>query len=1111
MAEQIYIGNFGGGQKTNKTAFNIDNDSFPNLFNFYCWRGRILRKRGTRYLGQLTIQVVSVSSPTLPYQHGPLTLVGGEGNLLVFLGLTATPNAITGIIPGVTTVVTITGQTFTIGQVVQIVDVGGMTELNGNYYTILSTGTNTITLNINSTAFIPYTSGGNAYQVGEATITPGTISLVSGGQTYTEPSSPNGTLVGSGGGTGTINYVTGEITITGGGSSTVTGTFSYYPGLPVMGLEDLEPPPPATASSNPIYPVQLSFDTVYSYQVNSTSTANKFYNVNYYITGTPFFWNGANYQQFWTTNYSGALWATNSNPGMHIMQATYDSGSPGTTITFTFRVNGAFVTNLLVGDVLWFNEWAGAGVTINKITGTISANGSAASGTYTVTFLTSQTVSGTGVTQVLTNSVTNNVGGAQDGIRYYTGDPTATTGLPLPVLNNLGWVNFAPPLTNVLPPSGVSIDNTTPAVYYLVGALAILPYKDRLLFFNAYIQTSTGVPIQLQDTVVWSWDGTPYYTVTGPSSATNPSTVTYTPTANVVPAGETASPYAYVVDQTGLGGYLPAGISQPIVTISNNQDVLMVGFGGDGRKTRFAFTGNDLQPFLFLNINSELPSQSTFSAVALDKGVIDIGQYGIAITDQQTSQRIDLDIPDSVFQIRALDFGAQRVNAIRDFFREWIYFAYPTGADTARNDNTNTATNITTSGPIPCVFPTQSFLFNYRDNTWSILYENFTAHGTFRPTRKKSWLTTGYSSWNNWREPWNSGAASPQFPSIIGGNPEGYVLIKDQGTSEAISGTISALQPYSTPESVKSGLYQTQITSYNHCLTNNNPGTGNGDYVQITGVLGLLTSPITGITSGVGPNKNETLISTVNTFIADQYITISGVVGMTQLNGNTYRIEVATGTSITINVDSRTFTPWVSGGTVTSAINGLVGEVVNVLDVNNFVIDIIYPVFATPSIGYIGLANFIRLSQPILQTKQFPVYWNEGRQVRLGRQMYLLETTTNGQVTLNIYLSQNPSSVWNSPFYNPPPNSLEYSQILYTCPESTNLGLTPANINLQTPTADASTTAQIWHRINTSLIGESIQIGITLSEKQMRNPTFATSEIILHGIQLSVEKGPYLS
>ena len=90
------------------------------------------------------------------------------------------------------------------------------------------------------------------------------------------------------------------------------------------------------------------------------------------------------------------------------------------------------------------------------------------------------TVTGVGITQLLTNYIEG-----QDGIRWYDGDPTSTTGLPTVPPQPFGWVNFSPPLTA----TSVSIDSTTPALYYLVGALAILPFKDRLLFFSPFIQT----------------------------------------------------------------------------------------------------------------------------------------------------------------------------------------------------------------------------------------------------------------------------------------------------------------------------------------------------------------------------------------------------------------------------------------------------------------------------------------------------------------------------------------------------------------------------------------------------------------------------------------------
>jgi hypothetical protein len=1000
MVETIYIGDFASpGLKTDRTAFNIDNDSFPYLFNFYVWRARVKRKRGTRYLGQLTRKLSAVSLGNISSAGaGTITL-----NIFSALGVSASqPGA--NIVPGTVAnpiVITITNGSVPFVQT--------LTD---------TTGTGVLTV---------------ATVSGTGTITSATINY----------------------GTGIVSIVVSGVT----SSSAVTITFSYYPGLPVMGESDV-----VLTASTQNFPNLLAFDTLYSYQCNQAAGNATFWNVNYYkSSGVPFVWSGQDYQQFYTINYpstnptqAGCLWATNNVPGFNFKSLT------NTLVGDTLSVVQTSATSVTVGltahglvnnDYVFFNEVVGTIAIGSNTTQNQNINGQSGlvtvinANSFTATFTNSNFQGGAtgtgGIAQYLTNTISG-----QDGIKWYDGDPTDVNHVPL-ANPPLGWVNFAPPLTA----SEVSIGGTPVGKYYLVGALAISAFKDRLIFFSPWIQTSSGLPIQLIDTALWSWNGTPYYTIP-------------------VPKNQTAVFNAYFVDQTGLGGYLSSSTSQPIYTISNNEDVILLGFGGSGRKTRFVYTGNDLDPFLFFNINSELPSTATFSAITLDKGMIDIGTYGIAMTDQQSSQRIDLDIPDYIFNIQYLNNGIQRTNAIRDYFREWIYFTYPLNTSQWK-------------------FPSNSLLFNYRDNTWGFLYENYTTHGYYRAYMKKTWLTTGYKSWNDWREPWNSGINSPLNTQVIAGNPQGYVLIQSEGTSEAQSGTVNA---------VGADAYQNVlVTSYNHCVNYEIPDLQVPEYLYFTGgintpylngVIGkVLTTPsantftvdiqfpvtatITNITQAV-----LAVVTAPNNYVIGQQVTISGVVGMTQLNGNTYTVTAANALTFTLNVNSTAFTAYVSGG------------------------------IATP-LAYLGLAQYARLSTPFLQTKQFNPYWDEGRQVRLGSQKYLFDKTTDSEVTQQIYLSQDNENPWNDPVNNPPPNSLEYSQVLYTCPESTNLGLTPSNINLQSPIASSQN--QIWHRVSTSLQGDSVQIGITLNDTQMRNYEDATAEITLHAMQLNVDRGPYLA
>lgn len=901
MPDQILIGNFPKGLTTDKLPFFIDNSAFAYLYNFYIFRGRAKRKRGTLFLGRLQRQIQMVAATPLPYQVVGFNLVAGAGNLITQNSLQAT-----------------------------------------------------------------------------SSISPGTIVIVVGANTYRDLLM-NGTLQGTPGGTGTINYATGDVTITGGAASQVTGTFSYFPNLPVMGLRDFDLDP-TIAPQTSQYPVLLSFDTKYAYQIQQTSSATYFYSVSYYkFTNEPVIWSGQDYQQFWTTNYRSALWATNNVPGFHFKLLANVTAVSVTRITATqVTITIATPSNLVINDILFFNEVTGtiatgsgatANENINGQTGyvsvvsvaspndTITVNFDETKGSTLANFQAAATGAG-GIAQYLTNSIPG-----QDGIRWYDGDMTNATGIPVNAAK--GWVNFSPPLTA----TNVEIDDEVAAHYYLVGALAIVAFKDRLLFFGAYIQTSTGAPIQLEDTVIWSWNGTPYYAT--------------------VPAigNEISDPTAYYVDETGKGGWLSAGIAQPITTVCDNEDVLLVGFTEN--QTRFAYTSNDLQPFLFYSINSELGASATFSGISLDTGAITIGFYGVVLTTQTSSSRIDLQIPDDVFEIQATNSGVQRINSVRDFQKEWIYFSYP-----INNSGTK--------------FPTQTFFYNYREETWALFYENFTAHGSYRQQLGETWATLKYKSWRDWVDPWSSGSTTALYPSVVGGTPQGFVLIKGRNTGEGQSGTISAIAANGT---------NTQITSTNHCVAV-------GDYLLFNDALGV-----------------------------------------TFLNGNIYKV-------------------------------------ITVIDANNFVVDALF-VASSP---YLGLGDFTRLSQPYLQTKQFNPYWQQGRGVRVGVQKYLMDRTAASQITLQIFLSQDPNNTFNDgavvPFGVPDNSSLVYSDVLFTCPEQNPDWL-------QSPTAIRQ--FQIWHRMNTSLIGDTFQIGMTLSDAQMRVLEFATAEITCHAMNMMIYPGPLLS
>jgi hypothetical protein len=161
------------------------------------------------------------------------------------------------------------------------------------------------------------------------------------------------------------------------------------------------------------------------------------------------------------------------------------------------------------------------------------------------------------------------------------------------------------------------------------------------------IQTSAaGSQIYLEDTIIYSQNGTPYYT----ASFTNKPTATIDTPANasidfhtiLAPVNQTATAPAWFEDQPGFGGFQTAALGQAINTVSTNKDALILGF--DALQARFVYTGNDISPFAFFTINNELGSSSTFSTINIDEGVFTRGSRGFIITNQVSASRIDLEI-----------------------------------------------------------------------------------------------------------------------------------------------------------------------------------------------------------------------------------------------------------------------------------------------------------------------------------------------------------------------------------------------------------------------------------------------------------------------------------
>jgi hypothetical protein len=863
-----------------------------------------------------------------------------------------------------------------------------LTRLTQYFQSTLSIYSNNATITLNGSGVGNIITGFALNLTPNTSIIPGTLVITSSSTVvYTDPTkdgylTPTGSL-----GLNTINYNTGVVTIPGEAGNSISVQYLRYANLPAMGLRE--------ARLNPTMDsLCIGFNTRKAYNILKTFPYNS-YSISFYknpisfgtyVAKSPFptnlTFNGQDYQQFWTTNYQNAFWVTNgvpvpfttSNIGMPFVIPTVIARTSATTVNFTVAGN-----NLLVGDWVFVNEitasTAADAQTINFQTGYVTTAGN----TFTVTFPDAMIAASTyanGIVQYLTNKVTASL----DCLKWYDGDPTngSATSPSFTPLTGLGWVNFCPPVSR----ADFSIGDLPEDQYYLVGARLIFPHHDRLLFFGPVLQSSSRPPVYLQDTVLWSQNGTPFYTAsfTGDPSLANTEFTPY-----LVPANQTATASAFWTDQTGFGGFKTLGIDTPLLTCTRNEDVLII--GSPAGSVRCVYTGNDLNPFEFYFINTELNVSSTFSAVNLGAEVFARGDRGITLTSQRQSERIDIPIIDNNMQMQLTDNGRERITAQRDFINEWIYLTYKGN----QNDYT---------------YPTQTLQYNYRENTWGLFNETYTCYGQFRRQSGLTWATIGtvYPTWSQWNVPWNAGSSTLDAPEVIAGNQQGFILFRGKGTGEASSLYIQGIDANAV------------ITCPDHCLSE-------GDYIVISGMLGV-TGPNGGIFSVANPGQN--------TFTLNPIPDTSGT--------------------------------------------------------------------------YFGGGLIQRMYVPFIQTKQFPVAWGLGRKTRIGTQKYLFTTTPAGQLTLYIYLSQEA----NTPFNIPPDDSDESSSIIYETVVFTSYekGVDVYNQSLMMISSGSGTSgqAQIWHRENTSLIGDVVQVGFTLDDDQMRDINFGQQfeEFELHGFILDV-------
>lgn len=332
---------------------------------------------------------------------------------------------------------------------------------------------------------------------------------------------------------------------------------------------------------------------------------------------------------------------------------------------------------------------------------------------------------------------------AENSKLFWVTNFSGTGGDPIRYTDGAAWFDFAPQITT---PLGTNEQ--------LHQCLCMLPFRSRLVTFNTFEGNSLANSVQRRQRIRWSAIGNPLLTD------------------------------AWRSDIRGKGGFLDIPTAEDIVSVGYVRDNLVIYCEHSTWQLRY--TGRSIAPFQIEKVNTELGAESTFSLVQFDTSLVGIGDKGIVECDSFKSNRIDIKIPDLIFQFNNNDNGPQRVHGIRDFYNRLAYWIYP-------------------YSPTNSTYPDHRLCYNYENDSWGIFTDSLTCLGQYQSQSGKSWDSTD-DTWEEANYPWIDSPAL--FPDIVGGNQQGFVEILDKQTTNDAGLTIQGILGQ-TPQ-------PTQLTSVNH-------------------------------------------------------------------------------------------------------------------------------------------------------------------------------------------------------------------------------------------------------------------------------------------------------
>lgn len=389
---------------------------------------------------------------------------------------------------------------------------------------------------------------------------------------------------------------------------------------------------------------------------------------------------------------------------------------------------------------------------------------------------------------------------------------------------------------------------------YLLTSRIILPFKDRLIALNTIeFNDATGENEQYVNRCRYTINGSPFAAETDVSGMD----IANAPYAWLEP-DQTFTVTVGGASATAVGqgaGFIDAATDEEIISAEYIKDRLIVYF--ERSTWELVYTGNQVQPFVWQKINTELGADATFSIVPFDKAVLGIGNVGVHACNGSNVERIDEKIPDQVFQINKKNEGVKRVAGVRDYFSEMVYWTFPTGNASK--------------------YPNRILVFNYQNGAWAFNDDCITTWGYFEQQDDITWSSTTLT-WQEFDATWTSGVVEANFRQVIAGNQQGYVFIVDSGTG-VVSRNAAVM---SVTNMVQTNVTTVTLTIIDHTLVT-------GEYISIENLQGVtLDKVIYKVNSTPAANTITVLGTLTGSYVGGAVVSRVSNIGILSKQWNPY-------------------------------------------------------------------------------------------------------------------------------------------------------------------------------------------------------------------------------